>query len=173
MTAERSNVLAFGPLPIGWLHVPLTQERAAAIVQFQERTGTELIPHLLDALDDIVFDLGPARQPGGNPAHRAGARPGEGANEFVSRGASCTEHTRSEPDRPAKSNARSCRDARLCSSPFGRACKGLWPYKTAEELATRAKCGVRAAAYELSGDREPSGRSIAAVVAAISEWPLR
>jgi hypothetical protein len=64
-------------------------------------------------------------------------------------------------------------DARLCSSPFGRACKGLWPYKTAEELATRAKCGVRAAAYELSGDREPSGRSIAAVVAAISEWPLR
>jgi hypothetical protein len=117
MTAERSNVLAFEPLPIGWLHLPLTQERAAAIVQFQERTGIELIPHLLDALDDIVFDLGPARQPGGNPAHRAGARLGEGANEFVSRGASCTEHTRSEPDRPAKSNARSCREMHDCAVP--------------------------------------------------------
>lgn len=62
--------------------------------------------------------------------------------------------------------------ARLCSSPFGRACKGLWPFKTAEELAARAKCSVRAAAYELAGEREPSARSIAAVVAAISEWPI-
>jgi hypothetical protein len=43
MTAERSNVLAFGPLPIGWLTLPLTQERAAAIVQFEERTGIDLI----------------------------------------------------------------------------------------------------------------------------------
>ncbi len=64
-------------------------------------------------------------------------------------------------------------DARLCSSPFGRACKGLWPYKTAEELASRVGCSVRAAAYELAGEREPSGRSIAALVAAASEWPLR
>jgi hypothetical protein len=70
------------PAPSAWLSLPLTQERAAAIVQFQERTGIELIDVLTDALDDIVFDLGPARQPGGNLAHRAGARPGEGANEF-------------------------------------------------------------------------------------------
>lgn len=63
-------------------------------------------------------------------------------------------------------------DARLCSSPFGRACKGLWPFKTAEELAARVGCSVRTAAYELAGDREPSGRSIAAVVAEISKWPL-
>jgi hypothetical protein len=62
--------------------LPLTQERAAAIVQFQERTGIELIPHLLDALDDIVFDLGPARQPGGNPAHRAGAPQGKARTSF-------------------------------------------------------------------------------------------
>lgn len=63
-------------------------------------------------------------------------------------------------------------NARLCSSPFGRACKGLWPHKTAEELASRVGCSVRAAGYELAGDREPSGRSIAAVVAEISRWPL-
>jgi hypothetical protein len=104
MTAERSNVLAFEPLPIGWLHLPLTQERAAAIVQFQERTGIELIPHLLDALDDIVFDLGPARQPGGNLDHRAGARPGEGANEFsLSRGEACVQHQAIHPQPPPKS----------------------------------------------------------------------
>jgi hypothetical protein len=62
--------------------------------------------------------------------------------------------------------------ARLCSSPFGRACKGLWPHKTAETLASIVGCSVRAAGYELAGDREPSGRSIAAVVAVISKWPL-
>jgi hypothetical protein len=104
MTAERSNVLAFGPLPIGWLHLPLTQERAAAIVQFQARTGIDLIPHLLDALDDIVFDLGPTRQPGGNRDHRVGARPGEGANGFVlSRGETCIQHQAIHPQPPPKS----------------------------------------------------------------------
>jgi hypothetical protein len=110
MTAERSNVLAFEPLPIGWLHLPLTQERAAAIVQFEERTGIELIPHLLDALDDIVFDLGPARQPGGNPAHRAGARPAGEAerSEFVSRGPSCSEAYRLESPAPPKSTDKNC-----------------------------------------------------------------
>lgn len=55
--------------------------------------------------------------------------------------------------------------ARLCSgSAFGRACKGIWPFKTAEELAARVGCAVRTAAYEISGEREPSARSIAAVV---------
>lgn len=62
--------------------------------------------------------------------------------------------------------------ARLCVSPFGRACKGIWPLNTAAELAKRVKCAIRTAEYELAGDREPSGRSIAAVVAAISKWPL-
>lgn len=63
--------------------------------------------------------------------------------------------------------------ARLCSSPFGRAWKGIYPHKPAEELAARAKCSVRAAAYELAGDREPSGRSLAALVVAAAQWPLR
>lgn len=58
--------------------------------------------------------------------------------------------------------------ARLCSSAFGRACKGLWPFKTAEELALRVGCAVRTAAYEISGEREPSARSIAAVVVEIT-----
>jgi hypothetical protein len=43
MTAERSNVLAFGPMPVAWLSLPLTQARAAAIVQFEERTGYPII----------------------------------------------------------------------------------------------------------------------------------
>lgn len=51
--------------------------------------------------------------------------------------------------------------ARLCSSPFGRACKGIWPHKAAERLAAHVGCAVRTAAYEISGDREPSGRSLA------------
>lgn len=60
--------------------------------------------------------------------------------------------------------------ARLCSgSAFGRACKGIWPFKTAEELASRVGCAVRTAAYEISGEREPSGRSIAAVIVEITK----
>lgn len=54
--------------------------------------------------------------------------------------------------------------ARLCSSAFGRACKGIWPSKTAEELAARVGCAVRTAAYEISGEREPSARSISVLV---------
>lgn len=55
--------------------------------------------------------------------------------------------------------------ARLCSGNFGRAWKGIFKIKAAEELAARAGCSVRAAAYELSGEREPSGKSIAALIA--------
>jgi hypothetical protein len=58
--------------------------------------------------------------------------------------------------------------ARLCSSSFGRACKGIWPHKTAEVLAALVGCSVRAAAYELSGEREPSARSIAAIIVEIT-----
>ncbi len=50
------------------------------------------------------------------------------------------------------------------SSPFGRVCKALWPIKTAEELAVRVGCAVRTAAYEISGEREPSARSVAVIV---------
>lgn len=54
--------------------------------------------------------------------------------------------------------------ARLCSGNFGKAWKGIFPHKSAEELAARTGMGVRAAAYELSGEREPSGASILALV---------
>lgn len=53
--------------------------------------------------------------------------------------------------------------ARLCSGNFGKVCKALWPSKTADELAFRARCSTRAAAYEISGEREPSARSIQVV----------
>lgn len=60
--------------------------------------------------------------------------------------------------------------ARLCSgSVFGRVCKAIWPHKTAEELAARAGCAVRTAAYEISGEREASGRSIAAIIIEITK----
>jgi len=55
-------------------------------------------------------------------------------------------------------------DARLCRPIFGRVCKAIWPYKTAEELAALVGCAVRTAAYEISGEREPSARSIAVIV---------
>jgi transcriptional regulator with XRE-family HTH domain len=61
-------------------------------------------------------------------------------------------------------------DARLCSRYFGMAWKGMFPHKTAEELASRAGCSVRAAAYELSGEREPSFDSI---VATLQLWKRR
>jgi hypothetical protein len=59
--------------------------------------------------------------------------------------------------------------ARLCSSNFGKCCKALWPHKTAEQLAAVVGCSVRAAAYEISGEREPSALSVAAIVVAITK----
>lgn len=57
------------------------------------------------------------------------------------------------------------RPAQSCSaSKFGRACKAIWPEKTAEHLAAAADCAVRTAGYYLSGEREPSARAIAAIV---------
>ena len=54
--------------------------------------------------------------------------------------------------------------ARLCSGIFGKVCKAIQPYKTAEWLAAELGCSVRAAAYEISGEREPSARAIAVIV---------
>jgi hypothetical protein len=59
--------------------------------------------------------------------------------------------------------------ARLCSSPFGRVCKALWPHKTAEQLASRVGCSIRAAAYEISGERDPSALSISAIIVEITK----
>jgi|GEM_PF-3158839 len=54
--------------------------------------------------------------------------------------------------------------ATICRPKFGRVCKALWPYKTAEELATRTKRSVRAAGYEISGEQEPSARSLVVLI---------
>ena len=53
-------------------------------------------------------------------------------------------------------------------NPFGKVCKALWPHKTAEELAARVGCAVRTAAYEISGEREPSALSVAVIVVEIT-----
>lgn len=57
--------------------------------------------------------------------------------------------------------------AQLCSPIFGRVCKAIWPLKTAEYLAAAVGCSVRAAAYEISGEREPSAESLVVVIRAI------
>ena len=49
---------------------------------------------------------------------------------------------------------------------FGRVCKAIWPFKTAEHLAAAAGFCVRSAAYQISGEHEPSARSVAAIVVA-------
>lgn len=54
--------------------------------------------------------------------------------------------------------------ARICRHPFGAAWKGIFQQKAAEELAARIGCSVRAAAYQLSGESEPSARAIRALV---------
>ena len=53
-------------------------------------------------------------------------------------------------------------------SKFGRAARGLWPHKTAAELAFRAQVTERAAKYWLSGEREPSAMAIGIIIAEIT-----
>ncbi len=53
--------------------------------------------------------------------------------------------------------------ARLCRPFFGGFCKVIWPTKTAEGLAAAVGCSVRAAAYEISGEREPSPKALAII----------
>lgn len=59
--------------------------------------------------------------------------------------------------------------ARICSSSFGKCCKALWPVKTAEQLAAITGCSVRTAAYQISGEHEPSARSVAAIIVEITK----
>jgi hypothetical protein len=59
-------------------------------------------------------------------------------------------------------------DARYCSPIFGRVCRTIWPVKTAEHLAAAIGCSVRAAAYQISGESEPSARAVAAVIIEIT-----
>lgn len=59
--------------------------------------------------------------------------------------------------------------ARYCSSSFGKCAKALWPVKTAEQLAAILGCSVRTAAYQISGEHEPSALAIAAIVVEITK----
>jgi hypothetical protein len=53
--------------------------------------------------------------------------------------------------------------ATICRPAFGAACKGIWPEFTAENLAALAGCSVRSAAYQISGEQEPTARAIQAL----------
>lgn len=55
-------------------------------------------------------------------------------------------------------------DARLCRWQFSILAKAAWPFKTAEALAALTGQSVRAAAYEVSGEREPSAKSLVALL---------
>lgn len=55
-------------------------------------------------------------------------------------------------------------DERICSSRFAVAWKALFPFKPAEELASRVGCTIRTAAYELSGEHHPSAQAIQALI---------
>lgn len=59
--------------------------------------------------------------------------------------------------------------ARICSGNFGKVCKALWPFKTAEELAARTGRSIRACAYEISGECEISSRSLMVVFLEITK----
>lgn len=59
--------------------------------------------------------------------------------------------------------------ATICSGRFGTVWKALHPSKAAEALAAATGCSVRTAAYQLSGEHEPSARSIAAVIVEITK----
>lgn len=73
------------------------------------------------------------------------------------------EERRAEAAEIVRTNGRA--PARTCGwIYFGRAWKGIFPVSAAAELATRTGMGMRAAEYELAGEREPSARSIAALV---------
>jgi hypothetical protein len=57
-------------------------------------------------------------------------------------------------------------NAQICArGNFGKAWKGLFPFKAADELAFRAGMSKRAADYQLSGEHAPSGRAIATLIA--------
>jgi hypothetical protein len=55
---SRNNVAviaALAPATIGWLSVPLTPARAAALAAFTARTGVSAQALAADLIDDIVF----------------------------------------------------------------------------------------------------------------------
>lgn len=58
---------------------------------------------------------------------------------------------------------------KIVSRKFGAVAKVLWPFKTAAQLAVIAKTNERTAARWLSGEFEPPGIVIAAVIVEITK----
>lgn len=61
MSAPRRNEVAvianLVPRAIGYLTIPLTPSRAAALAAFTARTGIEAQALAIDLIDDVIFDL--------------------------------------------------------------------------------------------------------------------
>lgn len=54
---------------------------------------------------------------------------------------------------------------------FGAAWKAIFPNKSAEHLAALVGCSVRAAAYQISGEKDPSAQAIAALILQVTpDW---
>lgn len=60
-------------------------------------------------------------------------------------------------------------DDKIVSRKFGIVAKALWPFKTAAQLAAIAGTNERTAARWLSGEFEPPGVIIAAVIVEITK----
>ena len=58
--------------------------------------------------------------------------------------------------------------ATCCSGNFGKAWKGIFTLKAAEELAAATGHSIRAAGYQLSGECEPSAQSVLALIEAVT-----
>jgi hypothetical protein len=139
-------------------------------------------PYFYGALSVQPFHQQPERHNGQQQAHQQNHRIFHGSSGGRARhcvvapatrarvewGVSCVLCMRSALPTRGKSNEACCRGMQLlCSSAFGRACKGVWPVKTAETLASLAGCSVRAAAYQISGEHNPSGECLLALMTAV------
>ncbi len=61
------------------------------------------------------------------------------------------------------------RPARTANKMFGTVAKAIWPHKTREKLAEIGGVDPRTASRWLSGENEPSGRVIAAIIVEITK----
>ena len=58
---RRTGIIAtLAPSTIGWLYVPLTPSRAAAIAAYELRTGLKAADTAADLLDDVIFNISPS-----------------------------------------------------------------------------------------------------------------
>lgn len=76
MSVRRNEVATIAQLS-SWMYLPLTPARQAAIAAFEVKHQADIIPHLLDALDDIVFDTGRPIEGGSSTDQPADDRQGQ------------------------------------------------------------------------------------------------